>query len=137
MRLEPLKMMGLALTQDLSHEPHRASTYPVAMDELKQDQTLKAETKLRQCKYLNNMIEQDHRNIKRIVKPMMGFQSFNTARRTLRGIEAMTMLRKKQVKDINQGDSVSQARFINELFGINSPDSFKTLTVECGFQAPQ
>ncbi len=51
--------------------------YPVAIDELKQDQMLKAETELRQSKYLNNVIEQDHRNVKRIVKPMMGFQSFN------------------------------------------------------------
>jgi IS6 family transposase len=94
------------------------AAYPVAMDELKQDKTLKAETELRQSKYLNNLIEQDHRHVKRIVKPMMGFQSFNTARRTLCGIEAMNMMRKGQVKDINQGDSVSQARFINELFGV-------------------
>jgi IS6 family transposase len=62
-----------------------------AVDELKQDKTLKAQTKLRQRKYLNNIIEQDHRNVKRIVKPMMGFQSFNPVRRTLRGIEAMNM----------------------------------------------
>ncbi|MEP0983790.1 IS6 family transposase [Leptolyngbya sp. FACHB-17] len=94
------------------------AAYPVAMDELKQDQTLKAETELRQCKYLNNLIEQDHRNIKRIVKPMMGFQSFNTARRTLRGIEAMNMMRKGQVKGIIRRDSVSEAEFINELFGV-------------------
>lgn len=67
------------------------AAYPVAMDESKQDQTLKAETALRQSKYLNNVIEQDHRNIKRIVKPMMRFQSFNTARRTLHGIEAIAM----------------------------------------------
>ena len=96
------------------------AAYPVAVEELKQDKTLKAETELRQNKYLNNMIEQDHRNVKRIVKPMMGFQSFNTARRTLRGIEAMAMLRKGQVKDIKQGDSVSQARFIEELFGMSA-----------------
>jgi transposase-like protein len=45
------------------------AAYPVAMHELKQDKTLKAETELRQSKYLNNIIEQDHRNVKRIVKP--------------------------------------------------------------------
>ena len=94
------------------------AAYPVAVDELKQDKTLKAETELRQSKYLNNIIEQDHRNVKRIVKPMMGFQSFNTARRTLRGIEAVAMIRKGQVKGINQGESVSQVEFINELFGV-------------------
>ncbi len=78
------------------------AAYPVAVDKLKEDKTLKAETELRQSKYLNNIIEQDHRNIKRIVKPMMGFGSFNTARRTLRGIEAMSMIRKGQVRGVRQ-----------------------------------
>ncbi|MBW4528832.1 MAG: DDE-type integrase/transposase/recombinase, partial [Phormidium tanganyikae FI6-MK23] len=58
------------------------------------DETLAAETQLRQSKYLNNVIEQDHRNIKRLTKPMMRFGSFKTARRTLSGIEAMSMIRK-------------------------------------------
>jgi transposase, IS6 family len=49
---------------------------------------------------------------------MMGSQSFNTARRTLSGIEAMNMIRKGQVKGLEQGDSVSQAKFIEALFGI-------------------
>jgi transposase-like protein len=53
------------------------AAYPVAIDELKQNQTLAAETELRQSKYLNNIIEQDHWNIKRIVKPMMGFQALH------------------------------------------------------------
>lgn len=44
------------------------------MNELKQDKTLEAETELRQSKYLNNMIEQDHRNVKRIVKPVWDFK---------------------------------------------------------------
>jgi len=94
------------------------AAYPVAIDELREDQTLKAETELRQSKYLNNIVEQDHRNIKRIVKPMMGFQSFNSARRTLSGIEAMSMIRKGQVKGVEQGDSVSQAKFIESIFEI-------------------
>jgi len=45
----------------------------------------------------------------------MGFGSFNTARRTLRGIEAMSMIRKGQVKGISRGDSVSQVKFIRPL----------------------
>ena len=94
------------------------AAHPVAIDELKEEQTLKAETELRQSKYLNNIIEQDHRNVKRIAKPMMRFQSFNTARRTLRGIKAMNMIHKRQVKGISQGDSVSQVEFINEIFGV-------------------
>ncbi len=96
------------------------AAYPVAINELKEDKTLKTETELRQIKYLNNIIEQDHRNVKRIVKPMMGFQSFNTARRTLRGIEAMSMIRKGQVKGVDRGDSVSQVEFINKIFGVSA-----------------
>jgi transposase-like protein len=64
------------------------------------------------------VIEQDHRNIKRIVKPMMGFKTFNSARRTLSGIEAMNRMRKGQVKGAKQGDRVSQANLIEAIFGI-------------------
>jgi transposase-like protein len=50
----------------------------------------------RQCKYLNNIVEQDHRFIKRICKPMLGFKSYPSACRTIAGIEAMHMIRKRQ-----------------------------------------
>lgn len=96
------------------------AAYPVAVEALKAAKTLEETTKLRQSKYMNNVIEQDHRNIKRITKPMMGFGSFNSARRTLSGIEAMSMIRKGQVKGISRGDSVSQVKFIEELFGISA-----------------
>jgi transposase, IS6 family len=93
---------------------------PAAMETLKQEETIEKETESRQSRYLNNVIEQDHRNIKRIVKPMMGFKTFNTARRTLSGIEAMNVIRKGQVKGIVQGDIVSQVRFIKAVFGITA-----------------
>ena len=96
------------------------AAYPVAVEALKGDEPLAAETEYRQSKYLNNIIEQDHRNIKRLTKPMMRFGSFNTARQTLRGIEAMSMIRKGQVKGISKEESVSQAKFIEELFGISA-----------------
>jgi len=51
---------------------------------------------VRQIKYLNNIVEQDHRFIKKITKPMKGFKSFNSARATLAGIELHHMLRKRQ-----------------------------------------
>jgi putative transposase len=51
---------------------------------------------IRQIKYLNNIIEQDHRGIKRIVKPMMGFKAFHSAEATLAGIELCRMLKKGQ-----------------------------------------
>jgi transposase-like protein len=92
------------------------AAYPVAIEALKQEKSLKAETELRQVKYLNNGVEQDHRNIKRITKPMMGFQSFNTARRTLRGIEAMNMIRKGQIQGVEKGDIQAQVEFMSQIF---------------------
>ncbi|MFL9936432.1 IS6 family transposase [Paraburkholderia sp. RL18-103-BIB-C] len=57
-----------------------------------------APVKVRQNKYLNNLVEQDHRAIKRIIKPMMGFKDFRCARIILSGIEVMHMIRKGQMK---------------------------------------
>lgn len=54
--------------------------------------------KIRQCKYLNNIVEQDHRFIKRQVRPMLGFKSFRAAQATLAGIELWRMLKKGQNK---------------------------------------
>jgi len=59
---------------------------------------------IRQTKYLNNMVEQDHRGVKRITRPMLGFKSFDAAQSTLVGIELMHMLRKRQLEDgVEQG----------------------------------
>jgi putative transposase len=52
---------------------------------------------IRQCKYLNNIVEQDHRAVKRQVRPMLGFKSFWAARCTIAGIEVMHALRKGQL----------------------------------------
>ncbi|MDH6186563.1 transposase-like protein [Polaromonas sp. CG_23.6] len=52
---------------------------------------------LRQVKYLNNIVEQDHRAVKRITKPMLNFKSFRAARNVLTGIELMHMIRKGQL----------------------------------------
>ena len=59
---------------------------------------------IRQIKYLHNMVEQDHRGVKRITRPMLGFKSFDAAQSTLIGIELMHMLRKQQLEDgVEQG----------------------------------
>ena len=68
--------------------------YPRAVAEMKRDGELWRRSRLRQCKYLNNIVEQDHRRIKRLVRPGLGFGGFATARRTLAGFEAMAMIRK-------------------------------------------
>ena len=52
---------------------------------------------IRQIKYLNNIVEQDHRHIRRIIKPMLGFKSFASAKATIAGIELHHMLRKGQM----------------------------------------
>jgi transposase-like protein len=52
---------------------------------------------IRQVCYLNNVVEQDHRAVKRVVRPMLGFKSMEPAQRTLAGIELMHMLKKGQM----------------------------------------
>ena len=61
----------------------------------------KTDIERRQCKYLNNIIEQDHRAIKRITRPMLGFKSVRCARILLAGIETMHMIRKGQLAGPN------------------------------------
>ena len=61
------------------------AAYPKAFTELKAEEIMPASCELRQSKYLNNLIEQDHRFIKRLVKREMGFFSFETAWRTCAG----------------------------------------------------
>jgi len=58
--------------------------------------------KIRQVKYLNNVVEQDHRAIKRIIRPMLGFKDFHCARVILSGIEVMHMIKKGQMKCTNK-----------------------------------
>ena len=94
------------------------AAYPKAMDELKEKEELSLQVELRQNKYLNNIVEQDHRAIKRLVKPGMGFSSFNTARRTLRGYEAMNMIRKGQIQGVAKGDIRAQTEFVSQLFRV-------------------
>jgi IS6 family transposase len=77
--------------------------YPPAVERLKQEGILSNRTQLRQCKYLNNLIEQDHRFIKRRVNPGLGFFSFKTARRTIKGFETMIMIRKGRIDGVGIG----------------------------------
>jgi transposase, IS6 family len=63
-------------------------------------------------------VEQDHQFIKRLTKTGLGFQSFNTARRTIQGYKAMNMLRKGQVGGVAKGDAMAQVAFVRQLFGV-------------------
>jgi transposase-like protein len=57
---------------------------------------------VRQIKYLNNIIEQDHRFIKKRTKPMLGFKSFRSAKITIAGIENVRMIQKGQIIGANK-----------------------------------
>ena len=56
----------------------------------------------RRVKYLNNMVEQDHRGIKNITKYMLGFKSFESAEATIAGIELHRMLKKGQLENVGE-----------------------------------
>jgi len=92
--------------------------YPAAVEALKADGVIPRRVVLRQCKYLNNIIEQDHRTVKKRVWLAKGYGSFQTAWRTLQGIEMVNMIRKGRVKWLAKGDAVGQAFFIKVLFGL-------------------
>ncbi len=92
--------------------------YPCAVTEMKEDGELWRRSQLRQCTYLNNIVEQDHRRLKRLVRPTLGFGSCHTARRTLAGYEAMAMIRKGQVRKVGGRDMRTQATFVVEVFQV-------------------
>jgi len=66
---------------------------------------------------LNNIVEQDHKYIKRIVHSIASFQSFCSPSKTLKGIEAMNMVKKGQVNDLNYS-VLNEVKYIDQLFGI-------------------
>ncbi|WP_404978321.1 DDE-type integrase/transposase/recombinase [Azospirillum brasilense] len=94
------------------------AAYPSATKAMKKAGELWRFTKLRQVKYLNNIVEQDHRRIKRLVRPGLGFQNFHTARRTIAGYEILAMVRKGQVAAIPANNMPAQTTFVARLFGI-------------------
>ena len=113
------KVLGAShttLPRVITVDKHAA--YPLAFDALQHDGRLPEICQLRQCKYLNNVIEQDHRFVKRRVNPGMGFGAFATAERTIQGYEAMHRLRKGQLEGGTKGDVLAQNRVINQLFGV-------------------
>ena len=69
-------------------------------------------------RYLNNIIEQDHRAIKKRVNAKQGFRSFGAARRTIDGYEAVHMMRKGQVRWVPGDDFKKQLQLVKRLFGL-------------------
>ena len=92
--------------------------YPAAIRELKTEGRLSKRCRTRQCRYLNNIVEQDHRTVKRRARLAMGYGSFRTAWKTLQGIEAMHMINKGRVRWLAEANVLGQVKFISKLFGI-------------------
>jgi len=91
--------------------------YPIAIEELKTEKKMPVGIQIRQVKYLNNIVEQDHRFIKKRVRSMLGLKSFRTAKSILSGIEAMHIIKKGQL--ILRDKSVqNEVKFIHQLFGM-------------------
>ncbi|MBC6974899.1 IS6 family transposase [Bacillus sp. Xin] len=89
--------------------------YPIAIEQLKKEKSIPDSMQLRQQKYLNNIVEQDHRFIKKRIRFMLGFKSFDTAITILFGVEAMHMIKKEQI-DLRDQSVQKQKEFIHQLF---------------------
>ncbi|MGX2959613.1 IS6 family transposase [Peribacillus sp. JNUCC 23] len=91
--------------------------YPLAIEQLKEEKMMPEGIQLRQVKYLSNIVEQDHRFIKKRIRPILGLKSLRTAKRIIAGIEAMHMIKKGQT--LQREMSVqNQKEFIHQLFGL-------------------
>jgi len=94
------------------------AAYIGAVRDLKEAGLLPEDCERRPVKYLNNIVEQDHRFIKRRIKPGLGFGSYPTAWRTIQGYEVMHMIKKGQIEGIEKDTIQTQNQFIAGLFGL-------------------
>ncbi|MED0993354.1 IS6 family transposase [Bacillus nitratireducens] len=93
--------------------------YPIAIEKLKKEKKMPVGIQTRQLKYLNNIVEQDHRFIKKRIRSMLGFKSFRTATSILAGVEAMHMMKKEQI-DLRDQSVQNQKEFIHQIFGLTA-----------------
>lgn len=105
------------LTASHTNEPRvinvdKNAASPKAFAELKAEGFLPENCELRHVKYLNHLVEQDHRFIKRRTKPGINFFSFETAWHTLQGYEIMNIIRKGQVQRVAKGDRRGQVELV-------------------------
>jgi len=96
----------------------KARLYCSAIADVKEEGTLRRCCRHRPVQYLNNIMEQDHRAIKRRVKSKQSFREFQAARRTIEGYEAMHMIRKGQARWVGGDDVRQQNQFIDQLFDL-------------------
>ena len=96
----------------------QARLYGAAISGVKKEGIQRCRCRHRPIQYLNNILEQDHRAIKRRVKAKQGFREFLAARRRIQGYEAMHMIRKGQARRVSGSDVRQQIQFINKLFEV-------------------
>lgn len=94
------------------------ASYPEAFAASQTEKVLPSDCRLRRTKYLTNIVEQDHRFVRRRWRAMQCFRTFHTAERTLEGVEALHMMRKGQVKRLKGRDAAGQAKFVRSLFQV-------------------
>lgn len=110
------KRPNLTIPRVINVDKHPA--YIGATRDMKKAKLLPERCRLRQSQYMNNLIEQDHRFIKRQIRPGLGFGSYATAGKTIQGYETMNMIRKGQMEGIEKGNIKAQNQFIAALFGL-------------------
>src|SRR6201993_1258030 len=81
---------------------------------------------IRKVKYLNNIVEQDHRGVKRITRPMLGFKAFDAAQSTLVGIELMHMIKKRQMVVEEGNEGLTAAELFYSLVASSPPQTRPT-----------
>lgn len=96
------------------------AAYPRAIRELKVSGELGQRCRCRPTPYLNNVLEQDHRFVKRRMTVSLWFRSVGGALRTIAGYEAMNMIRKGQIRWLAKGDVAGQVRYIEQTLGLTA-----------------
>jgi hypothetical protein len=111
-----LSSPGNPVPRVINGDKNRA--FPPAVEVLKDEGILPRRVRLRPCKYLNNVVEQDHRTVTKRAWLAKGYGSFSTAWRTLQEIETVHMIWKGRVRWVAKRDALAAANFIAELFGV-------------------
>ena len=97
----------------------QAKCYPAAIDESKEEGVLRQRCRHRPVQYLNNILEQDHRTIKKRIRAKQHFRQFSCARRTIQGYETMHKIQKGQVRWVKKGGVRAPNQFIDRAFGLS------------------
>ena len=94
------------------------AAYPPAISQLKSEHRLGVHCRCRRAAYLNNVLEQDHRFVKKRIAAGLWFRTGETAVCTIAGYEAINMIRKGQVRWVGKGDVLGQIAFIEDTLGV-------------------